>query len=53
MTFSVHDKIDLAVPESELRDFIHTLDEVTNDSDLFDASITRPAEIGNRWRECE
>jgi hypothetical protein len=45
MTFSVHDKIDLDVPESELRDLIHTLGGVTNDSELFDVPITCRADI--------
>lgn len=53
MMFPVHDEIDLDVPEDQLPDVLHTLDEVMNDDKLFHVPITWSADHGNRWGECE
>lgn len=53
MTFPVHDEIDLDVPEGQLGDVLHTLDDIMNDDSLFDVPITWSGDLGSRWGECE
>jgi DNA polymerase-1 len=53
MCIPVHDEIILDVPESDVRDVVHTLHSIMNDMETFSVPISASVSHGARWGEKE
>lgn len=51
MVAPVHDEIILDVPNEDVRDVVHTLRQVMNDTEMFAVPITAGISHGKRWGE--